>query len=81
MDEQEILNKLEKCAKECDLISKKEKLTPKTKLWEDLGADSLDKYEFGYRVENYFGIAISEKRIATLESINDYIQYIQEHSS
>jgi len=52
-------------------------ITGDTKFLEDLGMDSLDTYEYAYKVmENFAGVHISDEKISEFETIGDYISYI-----
>jgi len=57
------------------------KLTPNTRFREDLGMDSFDKYGFGYKMEEELGIDISDGKMQELNSINEYITYLDENHS
>lgn len=58
------------------IINKDTKITPTSKLSEDLGLDSLDLYEFLYRVESKFKIIIPEEKANEFLTIEDYSDYL-----
>jgi acyl carrier protein len=53
-------------------------ITPKTHFKRDLGMDSLDAYEYLYRVEEGLGISIPDERTAEFETIGHYLDYLDE---
>jgi len=75
-----VLQKLKKnLAYVMDLDEKK--ITQTTEFRGELGMDSLNRYEFGYAVEGEFDITIPDEKMQELDSINDYITYIEENHS
>lgn len=52
-------------------------LSTDTKFVEDLGADSLDIVEFMLRIEEEFGVEISEEEMATIVTLGDAVNYIK----
>ncbi|MGV8142753.1 MAG: phosphopantetheine-binding protein [Candidatus Pacearchaeota archaeon] len=58
--------------------AKKEDITPKTRLINDLGADDLDLVELYFEIEDRFEIAIDEEneyeRISTIGGLSKYIE-------
>ena len=57
-----------------------EKITKNSTLEEDLGLDSLDKFEFVCMVGQEFDIEIPDVVLDKLETVGDYIKYIQNPS-
>jgi acyl carrier protein len=84
MEESEILKTLEEILKAQKgfinfEIDKNKKITPETKLREDLGMDSLDTYEWIFVVEEGLGISIPDEKANEFETIRDYINYIKDY--
>lgn len=48
-----------------------EKIIPDARFREDLGADSLDGYEFVYRTEEEFGISIPNKKAREISTVRE----------
>ena len=57
-----------------------EEMTMDTKIAEDLGADSLDVVEMLMAVEDEFNIEIPDEEIENFKTVNDVVEYIQNHS-
>jgi acyl carrier protein len=55
------------------------KITEDARFKEDLGMDSLDRYELVYRVEEEFDISIPDGNAGELKTIKDYVEYIEAH--
>jgi acyl carrier protein len=53
----------------------KEKITP-IATFESLGADSLDRLEIIMKIEETFGIDITDEQEASIKSVNDAIEAI-----
>ena len=49
----------------------------KSKITEDIGADSLDIVEFLMDAENEWGITIEEEDVKNLHTIGDVVKYIE----
>jgi acyl carrier protein len=47
---------------------------------DDLGADSLDTVELVMALEDEFGIEIPDEDAEKIQTVNDAIEYITEHS-
>lgn len=43
----------------------------------DFDMDSLDTYEFCYKIEEELGVAIPDEKISYLESPRDYLEYLK----
>lgn len=54
----------------------KVKITEDTSLFADLGMDSLERYEFGYNVEEEIGTTIKDGDVMKLETFKDYTEYL-----
>ena len=59
------------------LNTKKEKINLKTRLVEDLGADSLDVVELIMAFEDEFGISLPDEDVPKLKTVGDIINYIK----
>ena len=62
------------------LGAKEEEISPESKFVEDLGADSLDLVELIMSFEDKFGIEISDEEAEKLETVQDALNYIDEHT-
>ena len=58
----------------------KDTITPETKIAEDLNADSLDVVEMLMAIEDEFNIKIPDEEIENFKTVNDVVEYIQNHS-
>ena len=58
----------------------KDTITPETKIAEDLNADSLDVVEMLMAIEDEFNIEIPDEEIENCKTVNDVVEYIQNHS-
>ncbi len=56
----------------------RERITPETRLREDLGASSLDFIELLMAVEDKFDITIPDKRTGSLRTVHDIVNKVQE---
>ncbi len=54
-------------------------VTPEAKFIDDLGADSLDTVELVMALEEEFGIEIPDEDAEKIATVQDAINYIQEH--
>ncbi len=64
-----------------DVLGAKDKdVTPESKFVDDLGADSLDLVELIMSFEDKFGIEISDEEAEKLETVQDALNYIDEHA-
>ena len=59
------------------LGKKKEQITLKTNLVEDLGADSLDVVELIMTFEDEFGITLPDEEVAKMKTVGDVVEYIK----
>ena len=49
------------------------------KLFEDLGADSLDAVELSLAVEEKTGITIEEEAMENIKTVADIVNYLEAH--
>ena len=56
-----------------------EKVTLDAKLKDDLNLDSLDSVELIMSAEEEFGIEIPDEDVMNLKTVNDIVNYIEEH--
>ena len=56
-----------------------EKITLDTKLKDDLNLDSLDSVELIMSAEEEFGIEIPDEDVMNFKTVNDIVNYIEEH--
>ena len=52
------------------------KITPESRLIEDLGADSLDTVEMLMAFEEEFGISIPDEQAMQMRTVNDIVELI-----
>jgi acyl carrier protein len=57
-----------------------EEVTPEASFLEDLGADSLDLVELIMAMEEEFGLEISDEDAEKIQTVQDTIDYIREHT-
>jgi acyl carrier protein len=72
----ELFEKLKKIIVE-QLDVEEAKVTPDSKIREDLGADSLDTYELLYAIEEKLGVTIPEDKASEFEKVNDVLSYLR----
>ena len=53
------------------------KITPETKIIQDLGADSLDVVELLITLEDDFGVSISDEEVASIVTVGDLMNLIE----
>ena len=58
-----------------------DKITPASKLVEDLGADSLDTVEMLMTLEEEFGIAIPDEEAMELSTVESIVALIDKHKA
>ncbi len=56
-----------------------EQITPEASFTEDLGADSLDTVELVMDLEEEFNITIPEEDQEKLQTVQDAIEYLEQH--
>lgn len=59
------------------LDAEESQMTMKTKIEEDLSADSLDVVELLMSIEDEFNVEIPDEEIENLKTIGDVVEYIQ----
>ena len=57
-----------------------DKVTPETRIVEDLGADSLDMVEMLMTLEEEFGIEVPDEEAANLKQVSDLVEFIEKNS-
>ena len=66
----------------CEQLGVEEdEVTPNAKFIEDLGADSLDTVELVMAFEEEFGIEIPDEDAENITTVQDAINYIDQHVS
>lgn len=55
----------------------KEAITMKSRLVEDLGADSLDVVELIMTFEDEFGVSLPDEDVSKMKTVGDIISYIK----
>ena len=58
-----------------------EDITPEASFIEDLNADSLDLVELIMSLEEEFGVKISDEDAEKIQTVQDAMDYLHEHSS
>lgn len=56
------------------------KITPASLIKKDLGADSLDILQLLMRIEDQYGIVIPDQALATFETVQDVVDYLERQS-
>ena len=75
----EILDRVKKIVVE-QLSIEEAEVNEDSSFIEDLGADSLDIVELIMALEEEFGIEIPDEDAEKIQTVNDAIEYITEHS-
>ena len=57
------------------------KITLSSRIKDDLGADSLDILQLLMTVEEDFGIAIPDEKLATFSTVGDVVAYLDSHKA
>ena len=73
-----VLNQIKKILVETMDIEE-EKITLDAKLKDDLNLDSLDSVELIMSAEEEFGIEIPDEDVMNFKTVNDVVNYIEEH--
>jgi len=55
-----------------------ETITAETTITEDLGGDSLDMVELMMSIEDEYGVAIEDEKLAQIKTIGDVVKIIEE---
>ncbi len=53
----------------------KSRIIPAARIREDLGADSLDRYEMSYYLDSEFMIDVPDAEAAQIETVQDFIDW------
>ena len=61
------------------LKAPEDKITPESRLVEDLGADSANVMVMILELESEFGIEVEDEVILTLKTVGDVVDYIEKH--
>lgn len=56
---------------------KNKEITPQSRIKEDLGADSLDVLQMLMTIEQEHGIVIPDDKLATFETVQDIVDYME----
>ncbi len=56
---------------------KEDRVTPKAKILEDLGADSLDLVELLMTLEDEFNVTVSDEEALKLKTVEDIVKLIE----
>lgn len=75
---EETFGRLVKVIKELEGVKKGAKIKEDSLFYEDLGMDSLERYEYNYAVEEEWGIRIPDEKLLELNTPKDYMNYIAE---
>ena len=62
-----------------EILKDESKITLDAKLKEDLELDSLDSVELIMSAEEEFGIEIPDEDVMNFKTVNDIVNYIEEH--
>lgn len=57
-----------------------EKITPETRLVEELGADSLDVVDLLMSIEDEFEIEVPDEEIENMKNVEDIVSYIKSNN-
>ncbi len=57
-----------------------EKITPESKIKDDLGADSLDILQLLMTIEEEYGITVPDEELAAFETVGGIVKYLEEHT-
>lgn len=52
-----------------------DEVTTESSFIDDLGADSLDLFEFVMAIEDAFGVAIPNEELSTIKTVQDVLDY------
>lgn len=74
-----VLDQIKKIPSRNKWILKKKKLTLDAKLKDDLNLDSLDSVELIMSAEEESGIEIPDEDVMNFKTVNDIVNYIEEH--
>ena len=57
------------------LLIDEDKITPKSRIKEDLGADSLDVLQMLMTIEEDYGVEIPDEELAEFRTVEDVVRY------
>ena len=63
--------------KQLKLEAKADKITPDSRIKEDLGADSLDLLQLLMTIEEENGIIIPDEKLAAFKTVGDVVAYLE----
>ena len=76
----DVLDKVKKII--CEQLDVEEKdVVPEASFVDDLGADSLDQVELIMAMEEQFGISIPDEDAEKIATVQNAVDYINEHSA
>ena len=78
MNNKKVLDQIKEILKDTMDIDES-KITLDAKLKEDLELDSLDSVELIMSAEEEFGIEIPDEDVMNFKTVNDIVNYIEEH--
>lgn len=55
------------------------RITPDSKIMDDLGADSLDILQLLMTLEEDYGLVIPDEELATFEKVSDIVSYMEKN--
>ncbi|MBQ8950849.1 MAG: acyl carrier protein [Eubacterium sp.] len=61
------------------LNCEEDKVVLEASLSDDLDADSLDAVELGMAIEENLGVAISDEDLPNIKTVQDLVDYVEEH--
>ena len=73
----EDLDRFKKCAIEVLAVDEAQ-LTLEASFADDLDADSLDLYELVMKLEDTYGVSVSEEEAARIETVTDAVEFVLE---
>ena len=56
-------------------------ITPESKIFDDLGADSLDILQLLMTIEDEYGIVIPDEALADFKTVGDIVTYLEVHAA
>jgi acyl carrier protein len=76
IEDREIYNRVKKVLKSLDEDISEKNISLEANLRKDLGLDMFDQYELAVKIEEEFGINISDKKVHEFETVRDYFNYL-----
>lgn len=62
------------------LLVEAEDIRPNSRLVDDLGADAVEAADLFVAIERHWGIEISHEEAAHLTTVQDMVEYIEDHA-